>query len=816
MPHNSLYKFFVSIVLPSIMAILLFVITFFVVIIPQFEKNLMNAKKETIRELTQSAWSVLKEHHDNYKDSLVALDEAKKKAAHQIEKMRYGPARKDYFWITDQQPRMIMHPYRQELIGRDLINYEDSHGKKLFVEAVKLVEENSDGFIDYYWQWKDDTTRIVPKLSYVKGFEPWGWVIGTGIYLEDVRREIAHLKNRLLLISAGIIVIIILIWIYVIRQSLRLEKRRRVAEQNLRLSRQKYKSLVEASTDGTLMIVNNEIIYHNLKFRKLANLTDGHSLQASFNQLFDQQWEEIKSSMAEPDKSYSIEAKLMLTDKSSKDVVLTISKVDYAGAEGYIVIVKDVTADRQINRESQELARELQLPILNMSKPINTHVKKHQTVSFEASVQDVAKLMKKNKTSCVFVTAGSQIVGIITEKDIRNRQVAEGKAYSASVSEIMTAPVIFIEHTAPLYKAVIKSWQHNVSHLLVKNHSGDPIGVISKAELLDFQQNSLGYLAKEIYEAETVETLIQLYQRVPVVVQALLESGSRASNITYVNSFVADAIHQRVIELAIESMGEPPVEFCFMVMGSEGRMEETLYTDQDNAIIYEDNQQSEEVETYFQYFAKKINDDLHQIGYNRCKGNIMAGNPRWCQPLSAWRNYFTDWTQSPEPQNILDSSIFFDFRCIYGKSQFTEMLSDHLNKLTPKNGLFFYHMSQSLNRFKPAIESETIDLKKIIFPFVAAVRIYSLHYQFRATNTISRLNQFAEKMQRIDAQELIYIYNFLTQKRLEIQISAIMNHVLPDNVLDLTTLTGAERKLLDYSIAKINELLSGLNMDFVR
>ncbi len=817
MPHNSLYKFFVSIVLPSILAILLFIISFFVVIIPQFEKNLMNAKKETIKELTQSAWSVLKEHYENYTDSILTLSEAQKKAARQIEKMRYGPDRKDYFWITDQQPRMIMHPYRTELEGRDLIDYEDSHGKKLFVRAVEIVRDNDDGFIDYYWQWKDDTTRVVPKLSYVKGFEPWNWVIGTGIYLEDVRAEIAHLKNRLLLISAGIVLLIILTWIYVIRQSLKLEFKRRAAEQNLRLSRQKYKSLVEASNDGTLMLVNDQVIYHNFKLASLLDkeITDSSSLR--FNELFAKKWSEVKATMQQPGKSYNIETQLLVPGKIPKDVVLSISKIDYAGEAGFIVIVKDISTDKQINRESKELAKELQLPLLLMNQPITYNVKPHLTIGLNLTVQQAAAKMKLNNQQVIFVTSDTHIVGVITQSDIQNRLVAEQKPLESPVSSIMTAPVEDTLNSAPLYEVVIKCWQRKISHLLVRNDAGEAVGVVSKNQLLDFQQNSLGFLIKEVYAATTIDKLNQLHKRIPVVINALLESGSKPSNITYLNSAVADAIHQKVIELAAEELGEPPVPFCFMVLGSEGRMEETLYTDQDNAIIFENSKQEEVSKEYFQRFAQKVNDDLHHIGYNRCPGEIMAGNPRWCQSLSTWKKYFTEWTETPEPQNILDSSIFFDFRCIYGDEKLTDALQEHLQSLTPQNGLFFYHMTASLNRFKPSIESETIDLKKIIFPLVSGIRIYSLFYRFATTNTLARLHAIADNLKTdLEADELSYIYNFLTQQRLKIQTKALMNHEPPDNLLDINTLTPAERNLLDHSIHKINTFLSGLNMDFVK
>jgi len=189
MNARDLRKFFLSIVLPSILAISLFIISFYVIIIPSFEKNMMESKKEMISELTNSAWSLIDEYYNEYRDGHIGREEAMQLAASRIGKMRYGDEEKDYFWITDMRPFMVMHPYRQELNGTDLSDYKDPQGKRLFVDAAEIVSENGEGYIDYIWQWKDDTTLIVPKLSYVKGFPQWEWIIGTGIYLEDVKRK---------------------------------------------------------------------------------------------------------------------------------------------------------------------------------------------------------------------------------------------------------------------------------------------------------------------------------------------------------------------------------------------------------------------------------------------------------------------------------------------------------------------------------------------------------------------------------------------------------------------------------------------------
>ena len=270
MPQTNQNRYFISIVMLSIMTVGLFIISIFVVILPRFEKTILAGKKEMISELTQSVCSLIEEYHQEAETFQLSLDSAQTMAQERVQKMRYGHELKDYFWIIDMHPNMIMHPYRPELVGSDLNDYKDPNGKLLFVESVNTITEQGEGFIDYMWQWKDDSTRIVPKLSYVKAFEPWGWIVGTGIYLEDVRIEIGLLKTSLLRIALWMSFILITILAFIIRQSLGIENRRRRAEQEVLQSREKYKTLVQASTEGTLMMVDQSFAFSNLKFSTLS------------------------------------------------------------------------------------------------------------------------------------------------------------------------------------------------------------------------------------------------------------------------------------------------------------------------------------------------------------------------------------------------------------------------------------------------------------------------------------------------------------------------------------------------------------------
>ncbi len=192
--NNRTKRTDLRLILPALLAVALFIISIFAVIIPAFRSTIMDRKREMIRELTNSAWSVLHEYNVEEKKGHLTTEEAQKRAISDIRFLRYGEERKDYFWITDMHPRMIMHPYQPNLEGQDLSGDagRDHTGKKLFVEMVDVCKKNGSGYVEYMWQWKDDPSRIVPKVSYVKGFAPWGWIVGSGIYVEDVRERVAQ------------------------------------------------------------------------------------------------------------------------------------------------------------------------------------------------------------------------------------------------------------------------------------------------------------------------------------------------------------------------------------------------------------------------------------------------------------------------------------------------------------------------------------------------------------------------------------------------------------------------------------------------
>jgi signal transduction histidine kinase len=225
---------FWRIVLPPVFTAILFVSTIFILILPFIRESVFDSKREMVSELVSLAWNDLDSFHKMETSGQLSREEAQQKAREHIRTLRFGSENTDYYWINDLNPIMIMHPYRSDLEGQDISRFGDPNGKFMFAEMVSVVEAHGSGFVDYMWQWKDDPSLIVPKISYVKGFEPWGWIIGSGIYVEDAKAEIKALTHDLVWACIGIMVIVLILGSVAVMQGVASRMRWRKAEDEAR------------------------------------------------------------------------------------------------------------------------------------------------------------------------------------------------------------------------------------------------------------------------------------------------------------------------------------------------------------------------------------------------------------------------------------------------------------------------------------------------------------------------------------------------------------------------------------------------------
>ncbi|MBI5387943.1 MAG: cache domain-containing protein [Verrucomicrobia bacterium] len=830
-PRPHWRHFAVNIISPAILTFALFSGLIFAVIIPTMKKNIIERKKEMIRELTQAAWSELAGLHEQEKQGALPRAAAQQAAIARIQTMRYGDDGKDYFWISDMQTRMVMHPYRAELNGQSLLDYSDPSGKKLFVEHTKVVREKGDGYVEYLWQWKDDEKRVVPKLSYVKGFTPWGWIVGTGIYLEDVRAEISQMIRRVLQISVGISAIIAALLAYISTQGLNLERRRWRAETALRESEEKYRLLVEGTTEGVLLVLQDRPVYANKTLLSRLGYAEEELAQLPLEKIIESV---ANGGLAAP--AAERRAKLTLKSGEVSDVLLASAPVTIGDKAGLVLTIKDVAARKKTEETLARLVADLQSMLPLATRSIKSSPLTLATCALDTPIHKAAAAMARAKSSAILVhSPAGEPIGIVTDEDLRNRVLAAGLPATQPIANIMSAPLVRIEDRALLFEAARVMQERKVQHLVVTDERGATRGILTGTEVLHAQRHAIGALLGEIQEAQSPEELRDSRAKLPVFVKALLESGARVESVTRIMTTVSDAILVRLVALAEAELGPPPAAFSFVVLGSEAREEQTLATDQDNAIIYADvpADQNEAVQTYFLRLGEKVCRWLDLVGYRRCKGEVMASNRKWCQPLSQWRQYFSECVTAAKPQDLLDVNVFFDFRCAHGEADFVRQLREHLHHLLDGEGknTFFFHLAQSTLQFKAPrgffgniqLESSgerpaAFNVKAATIPLVNFARMYALQNRFAETNTIERLRRLREQGLLLPSShdELAQAYTALMQMRLTHQAAQIGRGVEPDNFIDLQELTQLEHSVLKKIFADITVFQARLETDFAR
>lgn len=953
--------FLLRIVLPSLLAISLFIVAIYVLILPALEQNMLQQKREMIRELTNSSWSILQNYYRQEQDSLVSRKTLQQKALSEIQSIRYGKEQKDYFWINDMRPYMVMHPYTTQLNGKDLSKFQDKEGKKLFIESVQLVQEQGEGFVDYMWQWKDDSTRIVPKLSFVKGFAPWGWVIGTGVYVEDVKEEIAIIEQNLIIISAVIIFLIVILLLIIIIQSIKTESRKNIAEQALRASKEKYKMLIESTSIGTLMVIKGQVVYANKAIIKMLAYSNEDIKQIIFSQLFvnqndrlvfddfvkgekdriefetvieapkinqlevkleaskivlgkqiainvnikdnrdnlkvvkelDEKKEQIRSITEHLDfgifrvtigktikllecnpslirmLAYNSKSELetinifdlFYTNKEKKELVnilktkkriqnkvielqkkngepmiASISMSLVKDEKGQLTFcdgtIQDITHKQQSDRQREEMIDELQASQFFMYQSIQKFIRPAVKCNIDTSVQEAASIMSKHQSNAIIIESKSKVLGLLTDYDIRYRLVAKGLDLNKPVYEIMTAPLISISDQAFVFEAVSLMHLHDIDHLCVYNNEGKAEHLLYNEDLKALQLQSSLFIIKDIENSTDIEQLVLVRQRLLSMVNSMIKSGTTIKIMTGLMASVFDKILVKVIDLAIAELGKSPVAFSFIALGSEGRGEETLLTDQDNALIYEDvdDEEKAEVEAYFMKLATKINAGLDYIGYKYCIGQVMAQNEKWNQSLSVWKQYFTKWISTSNPQDLLEVSIFFDFRHIYGDIQLSEELRHYINEYASKNERFFIFLAQNMLQYHAPInifgnivlktkgtDFNTFNIKEALIPIVSFARIYAIKYQLKSQNTLERLNELSKKKLISDEtfNEISYVYDYLMRLRIQHQQKLIDDKKTPNNNIDPKELTNTNRTTLKKVFNQIQSFQNKLKIDFL-
>ncbi|MFZ0610837.1 MAG: DUF294 nucleotidyltransferase-like domain-containing protein [Desulfobacterales bacterium] len=453
--------------------------------------------------------------------------------------------------------------------------------------------------------------------------------------------------------------------------------------------------------------------------------------------------------------------------------------------------------------------------------------------SVDMTVQDAAQVMDQKKISSIFLkTPSGQCVGVLTEKDLALKVIAPGLDIRRPVKDVMSSPVRTIADQALIFEALMLMMKDDIRHLAVMDATDEVVGILSSRDLLSAQGQSPLFLLREITEADSMTQIIERNRRMPQLLRSLITSGARAQNLTRFITAVSDAILKKVMAFTLNELGPPPIPFVFMIMGSEGRHEQTLKTDQDNAIVYQDLGEQDEpaVRAYFLKFGEKACFLLDQAGFEYCTGGVMAQNPKWCQSLSTWKAYFSAWIHAAEPEDLLQASIFFDFRHGYGEASLIEALRKHLFASLEGWSGFFRHLTENALHFKPPIgffrnfvvESKgqhrsALDIKSAMTPIVDFARIYALKHKIEETNTLERLShlQLKKVITAPEYEEVEKAYTFLMQLRFVRQVTAVVDEkTAPDNYINPKKLTNIEQKMLKEIFKRVEKFQTKLEFEF--
>jgi CBS domain-containing protein len=447
----------------------------------------------------------------------------------------------------------------------------------------------------------------------------------------------------------------------------------------------------------------------------------------------------------------------------------------------------------------------------------------------DTTIREAAQIMSENRISSIVIMDRHNLpAGMVTDRDLREKVVARGRDVQEPVKNIMSVSLIRVDARDYCFEAVLKMIKYNIHHILVIR-DGHLKGVITNHDMMMLQGTSPLSLTKDIESQQTIEGLIPVSKKINGIVGLLLKEGAKASNITKVITEINDRLVRKVLEFAERKHGKPPVAYCWIGFGSEGRKEQTFKTDQDNAIIYADPETEAEAEAakkYFPLFAEFVRESLLQCGFPLCPANYMASNPLWCQPLKIWKKYFATWISTPTAEAVLNSVAFFDFRPLYGEVALAETLRDHLNALLKDQRVFLGYLANLAIKNQPPIgffksfvvnkdgeHKDELNLKiKGLAPLVDILRLFALEKGIRETSTLERIETLRGMHTIVEeyADDLEQAFEFITLLRIHHQYAQISSGVAPDNFINPNRLSNLEKRSIKEAfqlVSKIQDLI---------
>lgn len=455
------------------------------------------------------------------------------------------------------------------------------------------------------------------------------------------------------------------------------------------------------------------------------------------------------------------------------------------------------------------------------------------TVDPATPIGDALRLMESRRIgSLPVVDAARRPLGIFTRQDVIGRLVLKECPLSRPIGDVMSAPVVTLPAEATAADAALEMAAHGIRHVVVVDDTGAVSGVVSERDLFSLQRLSVRELVSDIRRARDVATLRQSAADVRALAHALVAQGVASGQLTRMIASLNDQILHRLLDLVAPRHPLGGLTLCWIGMGSEGRGEQTIATDQDNGLIFvvPDGHSAEAVRERLLPFAREVNESLDVLGYPLCKGGVMAMNPRWCASLGEWQAAFTAWIERGDPESLLAASIFFDFRSLWGDPQLAHTLRREVAAQARANPRFLKQMTDNALRNRPPLNwygelqadprVHGIDLKLHGTALIVdGARIFALASGVFATNTITRLVDAsgprgipsAEVRAWSDAFEFLQLIRLRTQHR---RAAGVLAPSANPNVVPLTDLSDLDRRIIREAMRQVRTLQQRLQLDY--
>lgn len=446
-----------------------------------------------------------------------------------------------------------------------------------------------------------------------------------------------------------------------------------------------------------------------------------------------------------------------------------------------------------------------------------------------ATIQEAAQQMRDEQISSVLVVDDGRLVGILTDRDLRNRVVAQGLDYSIHVNAVMTQAPATIREGQTLLDALTLMTQENIHHIPVLNERDQPVGMLTNTDLMRQQKSEPVMLISALNKAQNRAALVQEAQHIPDYMHSFALRMNDAAAVGRLLASLTDTMTRKLIDFYEREHGVAPAAYVWLAFGSQGREDQTLSSDQDNGLLLA-NDLNEQQLAWFAGLGEYVCEGLADCGIPKCPGNIMASNPDCRRTKQGWLERFTSWTESPTPKALMYCQIFFDSRNVRGNKRLYQAYREAVAELG-RSEFFLGNLARLqanvqvplglFNRFRgteSGKDSDLIDIKRHGLALINdIVRLYSLHAGLTEPRTLMRLQllQDSKLLNRKDNQALAEAWQFLTQLRLQHQL-AVWGSEQPKNALDPDNLSTLTRRQLKSAFRILKDCQQGVSLKFGR